>query len=59
MASLDSYIKDRNERLEKGTLVYNGTKKVNTTSRIDFNRLNEKTFKQNNGAWHDRTKFYF
>ena len=58
MASLDSYIKERNERLEKGTLTYNDTTKVNPP-RVDFNRINEKTFKQNNGAWHDRTKFYF
>ena len=56
MASLDSYIKERDEKIAKGTLVYG---KNYTTERVEFNRLNGNTFKQNNGAWHDRTKFYY
>lgn len=59
MASLDSYLKEREENIKNGKLVYNGTTKVNATYRADFNKLNCNTFKHNNGAWADRTRFYY
>lgn len=57
MASLDSYIKEKEEKIKSGRLVYSGT--TNTTPRADFHKLNCDTFKHNNGCYPDRTKFYF
>ena len=57
MASLDSYIKERNERVERGSLVYGNS--TSSTTRTNFDRLNAETFRHNNGAYHDRTRFYF
>lgn len=59
MASLDSYIKDRDERIKNGSLVYGGTSKMNSTPRADFHKLNCDTFKHNNGCYPDRVKFYY
>ena len=56
MASLDSYLRERDEKIEKGTLAYGYS---SSTTRVDFNRLNANTYKHNNGAYHDRTKFYY
>lgn len=51
MASLNSYIKDRDERIKKGTLVYTGTSTHDATPTRNFNRLNNNTFKANNGQY--------
>lgn len=57
MASLDSYIKDRDERIKNGSLVYSGT--ASKSTKTDFHKLNCETFKHNNGTYPDKTKFYF
>ena len=54
MASLDNYIKERNERIEKGALVYTGVSTHNVTPLRDFNRMNADTFRHNNGAYQER-----
>lgn len=59
MASLDSYIKERDEKIKSGKLIYNGTTTLNTTKREDFHKLNCNTFKHNNGMWSDKTKLYY
>lgn len=55
MSSLDSYIKERNERIEKGALVYtNGANTQFSPLTRDFNRMNADTFRHNNGAYQER-----
>lgn len=56
MASLDSYIKERDEKVKEGKLVYNT---ATSTNRVDFYKLNCETFKHNNKAWPDKTKLYY
>lgn len=51
MASLDSYIKERDEKIKSGKLVYSGTTKINTTPKVDFNKLNSETYYNNNGVY--------
>lgn len=57
MASLDSYIRERDEKVKNGKVIYNGA--ANTTRKADFHKLNCETFKHNNGAWADKTKLYY
>lgn len=59
MASLDSYIKERNERVEKGTLVYGGSTNPYHFSPLknDFAHKNRETFKSNNGMYPSYTRY--
>ncbi len=59
MSSLDSYIKERNERIEKGTLAYGGSTNSYAFSPLknDFSYKNRETFKTNNGMYPSHTRY--
>lgn len=57
MASLDSYIKERDEKIQKGVLIYSVVS--NKTTKTDFYKLNCNTFKHNNGIYADKTRLNY
>ena len=57
MASLDSYIKERDEKVKSGSLVYSGRASADQIRRVDFSRLNANTYKQNNGIYPEKWRY--
>lgn len=54
MASLDSYIKERNERINNGSLVYRSSTSYKMSAAQLLANRNNYTYKQNNYAYPDR-----